>query len=65
MLIFLKTIKSDNETNTTEPVDDLCNPFAPTIKSRNSEKNINWVERLFNCSIDSLYENCIVTKKFN
>ena len=37
MLIFLKTIKSDNESDTTEPADDLCDPFAPTIISRKSE----------------------------
>ena len=34
MLIFLKTIKSDNEIDTTEPTDNLCNPFAPTITER-------------------------------
>ena len=43
LLIFLKTIKSDNESDTTEPADDLCNPFAPTIISRNSEKKyLGW-----------------------
>ena len=65
MHIFLKTIKSDNESDTTELVDNLCDPFAATIRSRNSEKNIIRVERLFNCWIDSLQENRNVTKNFN
>ena len=50
--MLLKTRKSDNESDTAEPVDNLCDPFAPTIVSRNS-KNIIWVERLFNCWIDA------------
>ena len=65
MLIFLKTIKGDNESDTTELADDLCDVFSATIISRNSEKNIIWVERLFNCCIDSLHENCNVTINFN
>ena len=51
--------------DTTEPADDLCNPFAPKIISRNSEKNIICVDRLFNRWIDSLHENCNVTINFN
>ena len=31
-------MRSDNESDTTEPADDLSNPFAPTIISGNSEK---------------------------
>ena len=38
LLIFVKTIRSDNESDTTEPTDDLCDSFAPTIILRNSEK---------------------------
>ena len=65
LFIFLKTIKSDNESDTAEPADDLYDPFASTIKSRHSEKNNIWVERFFNCWIDSLHENCNVTINFN
>ena len=58
-------MKSDNESDTNEPADDLCNLLTSTIISWNSEKNIIWVERLFNCWIDSLHENCNVTINFN
>ena len=48
---------------TQQPSDDLCDSFAPTIISRNLEKNY-LAERLFNCWIDSLHENCNVTINF-
>ena len=56
---------SDNESDTKEPADDLCDPFAPAIISRNSEKNIIGVERLFNCWIDWLHKNCNVAINSN
>ena len=50
-------MKSDNESDKTEPAEDLCDPFTPTIITRNSEKKYYLVERLFNCWIDSMHES--------
>ena len=38
LLIFLNTIKSDNQSDTTEPADGLCDPFTRTKISKISKK---------------------------
>ena len=59
MILFLKTIESDNDSDKNR----ASSSFYINIKE--FRKNIISVERSFNCWIDSLHENCTVTISFN